>query len=131
MFLNMADVNRVWVSVERGSYGANKLVKFFAGGDSVADVHAHLSGAFGDMAADNILAHVGELGTEEAFDNLKQGGVVGGTSGPATSKPAADGPICQHGPRVLKSGVKNGNKWSAWMCPTAQGAPDKCKPEWV
>jgi hypothetical protein len=131
MFLNMADVNRVWVSVERGSYGANKLVKFFAGGDSVADVHTHLSGAFGDLAADNILAHVGELGTEEAFDNLKAGGVIGGTSGPDNSAAAADGPICKHGPRVLKSGVKNGKAWSAWMCPTAQGAPDKCKPEWL
>lgn len=131
MFLNMADVNRVWVSVERGSYGANKLVKFFAGGDSVADVHTHLSGAFGDLAADNILAHVGELGTEEAFDNLKAGAVIGGTSSPDNSAPAADGPICKHGPRVLKSGVKNGKAWSAWMCPTAQGAPDKCKPEWL
>jgi hypothetical protein len=107
------------------------LVKFFVGGDSVEEVTDKLGAAFGDLGAANILGHVGELGTEEAFDNLKDGGVVGGTSSPNTGKPAADGPICQHGPRVLKSGVKNGKAWSAWMCPTAQGAPDKCKPEWV
>ena len=127
----MADnINRVWVSVERGSYGANKLVKFFAGGDTVEDVHAKLEAAFGDLAAANILAHVGELGTEEAFDNLKNAGAVsGGTNSSAPKND--DGPICKHGPRVFKSGFKNGKAWSGWMCPTAQGAPDKCSPEWA
>lgn len=127
--------NRVWVSIERGSYGANKLIKFFAGGDNVDEVTAHLEAAFGPLAAANVIAHVMELGTEEAFDNLKIGGVVGDTPAAAASSAAAtstpDGPVCKHGPKKFKSGVKNGKPWSAWMCPAAQGTPDQCKPEWL
>jgi hypothetical protein len=128
-----ADVNRVWVSVERGSYGANQLIKFFAGGDTVEELTDRLAQAFGPLAADNIIGHVAALGTEEAFDNLKGGGAVGGNfaSNDQSSSRKADGPICKHGPRVWKEGVKNGKAWKAWMCPAQQGAPDKCSPEWA
>ncbi len=63
---------------------------------------------------------------------------------PANSTPAAGkmaeppGPpkTCAHGERRWASGVKDGNAWGGWMCPTPkewvpqQGDPPKCRPEW-
>lgn len=127
----MADsVNRVWISVERGGYSHGQLLKFFAGGDDVAQVLNHLTDAFGPTAADNLIGHVATLGTEEAFDNIKAGGLIGGGSAPAAqSKP--DGPVCNHGPRVFKTGQSAKGPWKAWMCSADRNAPDKCAPEWV
>ena len=37
-------------------------------------------------------------------------------------------PACECGPRVWRTGVKNGKEWRAWMCPSR---PGKCPPQWV
>lgn len=51
---------------------------------------------------------------------------------PAPAPAAGEAPTCIHGARVFKSGMgKNGKAWSAWFCPTKQGTPGQCGPEWV
>jgi hypothetical protein len=42
---------------------------------------------------------------------------------------AQSGPLCQHGAMVPRSGTKNGRNWSGWFCPTPQGTPDQCSPQ--
>ena len=37
--------------------------------------------------------------------------------------------LCTHGTMVPRSGTKNGRNWSGWFCPTPQGTPDQCSPE--
>lgn len=50
---------------------------------------------------------------------------------PLPQAPAAPpAPTCMHGPRVHRSGNKNGKAWSAWFCPQPKGASDQCGPEW-
>ena len=39
------------------------------------------------------------------------------------------GPLCQHGQMVLRNGTKNNRAWSGWFCPTPQGTPDQCSPQ--
>jgi hypothetical protein len=128
----MADVNRCWVSMDLGNFNVGKKQSLFVGGDNPDEVRSHLVAFFGEPAADNIIGHFSDLTTEDAFDNLKAGGLVGANS-PASSPTQAktDGPVCKHGPRVYKSGMKNGKAWAGWMCDTPQNAPDKCKPEWA
>ena len=42
---------------------------------------------------------------------------------------AQNGPLCQHGQMVLRNGTKNNRAWSGWFCPTPQGTPDQCSPQ--
>lgn len=49
---------------------------------------------------------------------------------PAPAGPQQAAPSCLHGPRSYVTGNKDGRAWSAWMCPTPKGAPDKCAPIW-
>jgi len=37
--------------------------------------------------------------------------------------------LCTHGSMVLRNGTKNGRDWSGWFCPTPQGTPDQCSPQ--
>lgn len=56
----------------------------------------------------------------------------GSTGGAASSAPASDsGKSCKHGNMTFRSGSKNGNTWQGWFCPTPQGTPDQCKPQFV
>ena len=50
---------------------------------------------------------------------------------PATPAPVAvqSGPLCQHGQMVLRNGTKNNRAWSGWFCPTPQGTPAQCSPQ--
>lgn len=52
------------------------------------------------------------------------------SSPPSSATPPSSGPTCIHGPRVFKSGSKNGKAWSGWMCPAPKGTPDQCPPAW-
>lgn len=129
-----SSVNRVWVSMDLGNFNVGRKVSAFFGGDTFDEVHGHLTAAFGMMAADQIIGHVGQLGSEEAFDNLKAGGVVGGSvpAAPSSTTPAsADGPVCLHGPKQYKEGMSAKGKWRAWMCPAPKGTPGQCQPEWI
>jgi hypothetical protein len=47
----------------------------------------------------------------------------------ATQAPSGDKKYCKHGEMVPRSGSKNGKPWSGHFCPTPQGTPDQCKPE--
>jgi hypothetical protein len=128
----MADgVNRVWMSVDLGSFSLGKKVSVFAGGDTPAEVHDRLSGLLGSHVVDELLGKIVEASGDSfanAVNNLQQGGLVGGgTAAPARS----DGPVCQHGPRVYKNGQSAKGPWSAWMCSLPKGTMGACPPEWV
>jgi hypothetical protein len=43
----------------------------------------------------------------------------------------SNAPVCQHGPRVHKTGKGKKGAWAAWFCDTPQGASDKCDPIWI
>jgi hypothetical protein len=128
----MADgVNRVWMSVDLGSYTVGKKVSVFAGGDSPDEVHHRLSGLLGAHVVDELLGKIVEASADSfvnAVTNLNQGGMTGGGGAPA---PKADGPVCQHGPRVYKNGQSAKGPWAAWMCSQPKGSPGACSPEWV
>lgn len=51
------------------------------------------------------------------------------TQQPQYSQPSNGGPTCQHGPMVQRSGNKNGRAWTGWFCPTPQGTPNQCPPQ--
>lgn len=128
----MADgVNRVWVSMDLGNFNVGRKVSAFFGGDTYADVEAQLVSAFGQLAADQVFGHIAQLTTEEAFDNLKAGGVVSGGSSPAPAATNTDGPVCKHGPKQYKEGMGAKGKWRAYFCPAPKGTPDQCQPEWI
>lgn len=117
--------------MDLGNFNVGRKISAFFGGDTFRDVEAQLVSAFGQLAADQIIGHVAQLTTEEAFDNLKAGGVVGGA---VSSQPAAsnqDGPVCQHGPKQYKEGMGAKGKWRAYFCPAPKGTPDQCPPEWM
>ena len=128
----MADgVNRVWLSIDLGNFNVGRKASFFAGGDNFTVVYQHLVDAFGSGGADQIIGHLSQLTMEDAFDNLKSGGMVSGDDKPAANT-NTDGPICKHGPKLRKTGMgKNGKQWDAWMCPAPKGQPDQCPPEWI
>lgn len=44
---------------------------------------------------------------------------------PQQQQPQQGPPVCQHGPRVQKSGTSKKGPWSGWMCPAKQ-----CDPIW-
>jgi len=48
---------------------------------------------------------------------------------PQAPAAAQSGPLCQHGQMVLRNGTKNNRAWSGWFCPTPQGTPDQCSPQ--
>ncbi len=57
------------------------------------------------------------------------------SAAPAPQAPAGpvggSNPTCIHGARVFKQGNGSKGPWQAWMCPTKQGTPDQCKPDWI
>lgn len=55
----------------------------------------------------------------------------GAPAAPVAPAPASTAPTCIHGARGFVTGNKDGRAWSAWMCPTPKGAPDKCAPQWA
>lgn len=126
-------VNRVWVSMDLGNFNIGKKASLFVGGDNPAELVERLTNLFGEAAALNIVGHFSELTTEDAFDNLKQGGVVGGSvpATPPSNTAASDGPVCKHGPRQYKEGMSAKGKWRAWMCPAQKGDPTQCSPDWI
>lgn len=60
-----------------------------------------------------------------------------GASAPTGGRPARqEAPSgqsrdCKHGQMVYRSGSKNGRTWEAFFCPTPQGTPDQCKPNFL
>ena len=52
------------------------------------------------------------------------------TYSPPPQEAPANGPACQHGARVHKSGVKNGRPWAGWMCPSSDRS-NQCAPQWA
>lgn len=40
-------------------------------------------------------------------------------------------PECKHGLMQFRSGNGAKGPWKGWMCPSPQGAPDKCRPIFV
>jgi hypothetical protein len=129
----MADnVNRVWVSMDLGNFNVGKKTSLFVGADNVPELMDRLYALFGEGGANNVVGHFSELTTEDAFDNLKAGGLVGGAASSQPAAPKSDGPVCQHGPKQLKHSKPGAaRKWSAWMCPAPQGTPGQCTPEWL
>lgn len=122
-------VNRVWMSVDVGSYSQGQKVSFFAGGDTPQEVLSHFGEVFG-TATDQAIARLTEVlatdPTAAAIGNLQAAGMVGNNT-------AADpnAPLCNHGARTKVTGKSAKGPWSAWMCPQPKGAPDKCDPIWI
>lgn len=128
----MADsVNRVWVSMDLGNFNIGKKTSLFVGADTPDELLTKLEQLFGQAAAHNIIGHFSELTTEDAFDNLKAGGLVGDNAPASSPSTKSDGPVCHHGPKQYKTGVKNGKQWAAWMCPAPKGTAGQCPPEWA
>ena len=49
---------------------------------------------------------------------------------PSFANPATQGPACQHGPMVARQSKPGAAKtWSGWFCPTPQGTPGQCAPQ--
>lgn len=55
-----------------------------------------------------------------------------GGAQPAQAQPTPGHPSCAHGPMTFKQGIskKNGQPWSAYMCPAPQGQP-QCAPQFL
>ncbi len=47
-----------------------------------------------------------------------------------SAPPANPGMSCEHGPRVMRQGNKNGRNWTAYFCPLPQDTPGACAPIW-
>lgn len=62
---------------------------------------------------------------------VAQGGAQTQSGQPAASAAGQGGAVktCVHGTMVVRAGVKNGKAWSGHFCPTPQGTPDQCKPQ--
>lgn len=60
-----------------------------------------------------------------------QGGSQTQSGQPAASAAGQGGVVktCAHGQMVPRAGVKNGKTWSGYFCPTPQGTPDQCRPQ--
>lgn len=90
-----------------------------------------------DTAAEQ--APVPNWAQQQASQPASLGGVqIQGPDPVLPQQPAApvSGMLCNHGKRVFKSGVtksgpKQGQPWSAWMCAGPQGTVDKCDAVWV
>lgn len=117
--------------MDLGNFNVGRKVSMFFGGDTYEEAYAQLAKAFGELAADQIIGHVAQLTTEEAFDNLKTGGVVGGSVPATSSSNSSDGPVCKHGPKQYKEGMGAKGKWRAYFCPAPKGTVDQCQPEWI
>lgn len=52
---------------------------------------------------------------------------------PVPAAPSQATPQCQHGAKTYKTGVakSTGREWRAWMCPSPQGTPDQCAPDFL
>lgn len=59
------------------------------------------------------------------------GGGGGNARQAAQEAPGGESRTCQHGSMTFKSGFKNGKTWKGFFCPTPQGTPDQCRPQFV
>jgi len=51
---------------------------------------------------------------------------------PSFAQPNNQGPACAHGPMTFRQAKPgSGKTWEAWFCPTPQGTPNQCKPQFV
>lgn len=114
-----------------GNFNVGKKVSAFFGGDNYDEAYGNLVAAFGEPPAAEIIGHLFELTTEDAFANLRAGGLVGGSAPSATTAAAPAGPVCTHGARTYVEGQSAKGPWKAWMCPLPKNTPGKCAPEWI
>lgn len=129
----MAEVNKVWMSVDSGSYSQGQKVSFFAGGDDASTVLATMGEVFGTEATDQAIGRLQNILAVDpvaaAAANVKAGGLVGGDGAPDASSSST--PVCNHGAMVFKNGVSAKGPWRAWMCPQPKDAPNRCSPQWL
>lgn len=112
-------------------------------GDTVQEVQAAVQTA----ELTGLYAVVGKAAEAFAAQALV-GGVLGATpvaapvvpttpAAPATpavqaGPPGTQAPSCPHGVKTYKTSKPGAAKtWKAWMCPTPQGTPGQCPPEWI
>lgn len=50
---------------------------------------------------------------------------------PPTAQPVAAGVGCVHGAMKAKKGSSAKGEWRGYFCPTPQGTPDQCKPQFI
>lgn len=151
----MSDTKTHTVTLKGAGNGEPWLV---LGGASVDDLEGQLQAAFPELADHLSLPEMVWAAHEmwAAVRALHQGGLVdgrapqgasaapqGGQSGygapqgapePAQGSQGGSGPApaCQHGPRVWREAKPgSGKSWKGWFCPTRQGTPDQCKPQFV
>lgn len=124
--------NRVFLTFDVGGYSMGRKIGAFIGGDTVEQVLTDAAALFGQQATDEAIGKLLDMistdTTATAVSNAQAGGLVGGQS----STPASNAPVCNHGARVYRESKPGAAKqWKAWFCPTAQGTPDQCKPEFL
>lgn len=127
-----APINRVWVSIDTGSQNFGPKRSFFAGGDSVDEVVAHLTDMVGAEAAGNLVSVFTQVAMLDAPDvqaigELRSQGLI------KQNQPAADpsAPVCNHGVMVYKTGTSAKGPWKAWFCPAPKGDPSQCKAKFL
>jgi len=112
---------RAWMKVSCGGYSQGKSIDFYAGGDTPDDVTEAFNRMFGGEATAEAIGKLLDVMTEDttanAINNLQAQGMVDA------------GPRCKHGARVKREGRSGRGPWTGWFCPTPQGTPDQCKPE--
>lgn len=113
---------RAYLKVTYGGYSQGKIIEFYAGGDTPAEVHEDFANMFGEAAATEAIGKLLDILTEDttktAVGNLQSQGMVENS-----------GPRCKHGVRTRREGRNNRGPWVGYFCPTPQGTPDQCKPE--
>ena len=51
---------------------------------------------------------------------------------PSFAQPNNQGPACAHGPMTFRQAKPgSGKDWKGYFCPTPQGTPNQCKPQFV
>lgn len=91
------------------------------------------------IALNNVNAGLGgkAVQVEAAAGNVTQGpwtqqGTSPARPAPAPQAQAAPGPSCQHGPMTFRQSKPGAAKvWKGYFCPTPQGTPDQCPPQFI
>lgn len=98
---------------------------------------ADVSDALNQLSDTNLPALLEKAqGASKYFAMFGDAKPASNTSTAASGQPAAAAAgsggnvkTCKHGQMVARAGVKNGKAWSGHFCPTPQGTPDQCKPQ--
>lgn len=107
---------------------------FVIGGENYSEFAGNLQDIFGPQA-DRVLEDFQFLVDPASAQAVATAAPLrdNGPAQPQQPAPPAPGaPTCDHGARKFVTSKPGAAKqWQAWMCPTAQGAADKCQPVWA